>query len=75
VYCINCPAFRPYRIGLSWNCHISDDGAYYFDEKFVRGSEPQGSLSTTSSVVRGVNAFAAVTSGKINVSNEWGIAI
>ncbi|KAK2455267.1 dolichyl-diphosphooligosaccharide--protein glycosyltransferase subunit [Trifolium repens] len=47
-----------------------DDGAFYFDEKFVRGSEPQGSLSTTSSVVRGVNAFAAVTSGKINLSGD-----
>ncbi|PNY10772.1 dolichyl-diphosphooligosaccharide-protein glycosyltransferase, partial [Trifolium pratense] len=47
-----------------------DDGAFYFDEKFVRGSEPQGSLSTTSSVVRGVNAFAAVTSGKINLPGD-----
>nr|KYP37506.1 Dolichyl-diphosphooligosaccharide--protein glycosyltransferase subunit 2 [Cajanus cajan] len=44
-----------------------DDGTFYFDEKFVGGREHQGSLSTTSSVVRGVTAFAAVTSGKINV--------
>lgn len=44
-----------------------DDGAFYFDEKSVKGSEHQGSLSATSSVVRGVAAFAAVTSGKINL--------
>ncbi|KAI5394868.1 dolichyl-diphosphooligosaccharide--protein glycosyltransferase subunit 2 [Lathyrus oleraceus] len=47
-----------------------DDGAFYFDEKSVRGSEHQGSLSTTSSVVRGVAAFAAVTSGKINLPGD-----
>ncbi|KEH42508.1 putative dolichyl-diphosphooligosaccharide--protein glycotransferase [Medicago truncatula] len=47
-----------------------DDGAFYFDEKTVRGSEHQGSLSATSSVVRGVTAFAAVTSGKINVPRD-----
>ncbi|KAL2321062.1 hypothetical protein Fmac_030031 [Flemingia macrophylla] len=47
-----------------------DDGTFYFDEKFVGGLEHQGSLSTTSSVVRGVTAFAAVTSGKINLPGD-----
>ncbi|KAH1258422.1 Dolichyl-diphosphooligosaccharide--protein glycosyltransferase subunit 2 [Glycine max] len=47
-----------------------DDGTFYFDEKFVGGREHQGSLSTTSSVVRGVTAFAAVTSGKINLPGD-----
>ncbi|XP_004495085.1 dolichyl-diphosphooligosaccharide--protein glycosyltransferase subunit 2-like isoform X2 [Cicer arietinum] len=47
-----------------------DDGAYYFDEKFVSGSEHQDSLSTTSSVVRGVTSFAAVTSGRINLPGD-----
>ncbi|TKY62345.1 Dolichyl-diphosphooligosaccharide--protein glycosyltransferase subunit 2 [Spatholobus suberectus] len=47
-----------------------DDGTFYFDEKFVVGREHQGSLSTTSSVVRGVTAFAAVTSGKINLPGD-----
>ncbi|XP_061367464.1 dolichyl-diphosphooligosaccharide--protein glycosyltransferase subunit 2 [Gastrolobium bilobum] len=47
-----------------------DDGTFYFDEKFVGGDEHRGSLSTTSSVVRGVTAFAAVTSGKINLSGD-----
>ncbi|OIW01682.1 hypothetical protein TanjilG_19790 [Lupinus angustifolius] len=44
-----------------------DDGTFYFDEKFVDGHEHQGTLSTTSSVVRGVTAFAAAIAGKINV--------
>ncbi|KAK7284129.1 hypothetical protein RJT34_18869 [Clitoria ternatea] len=47
-----------------------DDGSFYFDEKSVGGHEHHGSLSTTSSVVRGVTAFAAVTSGKINVPGD-----
>ncbi|TKY52750.1 Dolichyl-diphosphooligosaccharide-protein glycosyltransferase subunit 2 [Spatholobus suberectus] len=47
-----------------------DDGTFYFDEKFVGGHEQQGSLSTTSSVVRGVTAFASVTSGKINLPGD-----
>ncbi|KAF9686830.1 hypothetical protein SADUNF_Sadunf02G0030500 [Salix dunnii] len=45
-----------------------DDGAFYFDEKLVDAHEHQGPLSTTSSVVRGLTAFAAVTSGSLNVS-------
>ncbi|WVZ07533.1 hypothetical protein V8G54_020879 [Vigna mungo] len=44
-----------------------DDGTFYFDEKFVGGREHQGSLSTTSSVVRGVTTFASVISGKVNL--------
>jgi oligosaccharyltransferase complex subunit delta (ribophorin II) len=47
---------------------IVDDGAFYFDEKLVDAHEHQGPLSTTSSVVRGLTAFAAVTSGSLNVS-------
>ncbi|MED6206828.1 hypothetical protein PIB30_030389 [Stylosanthes scabra] len=47
-----------------------DDGTFYFDEKLVGGHEHQGSISTTSSVVRGVSAFAAVTSGKINLPGD-----
>ncbi|BAT85542.1 Dolichyl-diphosphooligosaccharide--protein glycosyltransferase subunit 2 [Vigna angularis] len=44
-----------------------DDGTFYFDEKFVGGREHQASLSTTSSVVRGVTTFASVISGKVNL--------
>ncbi|KAJ6920679.1 dolichyl-diphosphooligosaccharide--protein glycosyltransferase subunit 2-like [Populus alba x Populus x berolinensis] len=44
-----------------------DDGAFYFDEKLVGAREHQGALSTTSSVVRGLTAFAAVTSGSLNL--------
>ena len=47
---------------------VVDDGAFYFDEKLVDAHEHQGPLSTTSSVVRGLTAFAAVTSGSLNVS-------
>lgn len=47
-----------------------DDGTFYFDEKLISGHEHWGSLSTTASVVRGVTAFAAVTSGKINLSGD-----
>lgn len=49
-------------------CLNIDDGALFFDEKLVDASEHQGPLSTTLSVVRGVTAFAAVTSGRLNVS-------
>ncbi|KAL3592852.1 hypothetical protein D5086_011492 [Populus alba] len=44
-----------------------DDGAFYFDEKLVGAREHQGALSTTSSVVRGLTAFAAVASGSLNL--------
>ncbi|KAJ6392151.1 hypothetical protein OIU77_025998 [Salix suchowensis] len=44
-----------------------DDGAFYFDEKLVDAHEHQGPLSTTSSVVRGLTVFAAVTSGSLNL--------
>ncbi|CAJ1968186.1 unnamed protein product [Sphenostylis stenocarpa] len=47
-----------------------DDGSFYFEEKFVSGQEQHGSLSTTSSVVRGFTAFAAATSGKINLPGD-----
>ncbi|XP_048232538.1 dolichyl-diphosphooligosaccharide--protein glycosyltransferase subunit 2 isoform X2 [Ricinus communis] len=45
-----------------------DDGAFYFDEKHAQ--ENQGPLSTTSSVVRGLTAFADVTSGNLNLPSE-----
>lgn len=47
-----------------------DDGAMFFDEKVVDALEYQGPLSTTSSVVRGLVAFADVSSGKIAVSGD-----
>uniref|UniRef100_A0A1D1Z7Q7 Dolichyl-diphosphooligosaccharide--protein glycosyltransferase subunit 2 n=1 Tax=Anthurium amnicola TaxID=1678845 RepID=A0A1D1Z7Q7_9ARAE len=47
-----------------------DDGTLYFDEKKVDAREYRGPLSTTSSVVRGVAAFATVSSGKLNVPKD-----
>ncbi|XP_022728086.1 dolichyl-diphosphooligosaccharide--protein glycosyltransferase subunit 2-like [Durio zibethinus] len=47
-----------------------DDGALYFDDKLVDGREHQGPLSTTSSVVRGLTAFAAVTAGSLNIPGD-----
>ncbi|KAK8702031.1 hypothetical protein V6N13_020401 [Hibiscus sabdariffa] len=44
-----------------------DDGALYFDDKLVDGHDHQGPLATTSSVVRGLNAFAAVSDGSLNL--------
>lgn len=63
-----------YPFGLRWTCClISDDGTFYFDEKIVGGREYQGSLSTTASVVRGLTAFSATTSEKLNVRGACGI--
>lgn len=57
----------------SW--HNADDGTLYFDEKHIDGSEYEGPLATTASVVRGVASFAAVVSGKLNVGfNELQIS-
>ncbi|KAJ7972635.1 dolichyl-diphosphooligosaccharide--protein glycosyltransferase subunit 2-like [Quillaja saponaria] len=47
-----------------------DDGTFYFDEKTVGPSEQQGPLLTTASVVRGLTAFAAVTSERIKLSED-----
>ncbi|XP_038693279.1 dolichyl-diphosphooligosaccharide--protein glycosyltransferase subunit 2-like isoform X1 [Tripterygium wilfordii] len=47
-----------------------DDGAFYFDEKVVDALEHKGPLSTTYSVVRGLTAFAAVTSGSLNLPKD-----
>ncbi|XWS76238.1 hypothetical protein CRYUN_Cryun01aG0158200 [Craigia yunnanensis] len=47
-----------------------DDGALYFDDKLVDGREHQGPLSTTSSVVRGLTAFAEVTAGSLNLPGD-----
>ncbi|XP_021279531.1 dolichyl-diphosphooligosaccharide--protein glycosyltransferase subunit 2 isoform X1 [Herrania umbratica] len=47
-----------------------DVGALYFDDKLVDGREHQGPLSTTSSVVRGLTALAAVTAGSVNLPGD-----
>ncbi|XP_010529362.1 PREDICTED: dolichyl-diphosphooligosaccharide--protein glycosyltransferase subunit 2-like [Tarenaya hassleriana] len=47
-----------------------DDGALYFDEKFIEAQENQGPLSTTASVVRGLAAFAATTSAKLDLPGD-----
>ncbi|KAM1795633.1 hypothetical protein ACFX11_035958 [Malus domestica] len=47
-----------------------DDGTIYFDEKVVDLREHQSPLSTTASVVRGLTAFATVTSGNIKVPGD-----
>ncbi|KAJ9696950.1 hypothetical protein PVL29_008941 [Vitis rotundifolia] len=46
------------------------DGAFYFDEKIVDAREQHGPLSTTASVVRGLTAFADVTSGSLNIPGD-----
>ncbi|KAK5784030.1 hypothetical protein PVK06_038548 [Gossypium arboreum] len=47
-----------------------DDGALYFDDKLVDGHDHQGPLATTSSVVRGLTAFAAVTDERLNIPSN-----
>uniref|UniRef100_A0A2P2LYJ5 Dolichyl-diphosphooligosaccharide--protein glycosyltransferase subunit 2 n=3 Tax=Rhizophora mucronata TaxID=61149 RepID=A0A2P2LYJ5_RHIMU len=47
-----------------------DNGALYFDEKLVDAHEHRGPLSTTSSVVRGLTAFASVTSGGLHIPGD-----
>ncbi|KAI3889283.1 hypothetical protein MKW92_005737 [Papaver armeniacum] len=47
-----------------------DDGASYFNEKLTDAREDQGPISTSSSVVRGLAAFASVSTGKINLSGD-----
>lgn len=47
--------------------HIPDDGAYYFEEKLLDASGQHGPLSASSSVVRGLTAFATATSTSLNV--------
>ncbi|KAL3849975.1 hypothetical protein ACJIZ3_011857 [Penstemon smallii] len=47
-----------------------EDGACYFDEKLVDASRHQGPLSASSSVVRGITAFAATTSESLNLPGE-----
>ncbi|GKV01830.1 hypothetical protein SLEP1_g14348 [Rubroshorea leprosula] len=46
------------------------NGASYFDEKLIDSHENQGSISTTSSVVRGITAFAAVTEESLNLPGD-----
>ncbi|XP_044493602.1 dolichyl-diphosphooligosaccharide--protein glycosyltransferase subunit 2-like isoform X1 [Mangifera indica] len=47
-----------------------DDGAFYFDENGVITREQLGPLSITSSVVRGLTAFAAVTTGSFDLPGD-----
>ncbi|KAL0435585.1 UNVERIFIED_CONTAM: Dolichyl-diphosphooligosaccharide--protein glycosyltransferase subunit [Sesamum radiatum] len=47
-----------------------DDGTCYFDEKLVDARGHQGPLSASASVVRGITAFAAVTSESLNLPGE-----
>lgn len=48
---------------------ILDDGTLYFDEKRIDAKDHMGPLFTSSYVVRGFTTYAAVASGKINVSS------
>ncbi|KAE8709373.1 Dolichyl-diphosphooligosaccharide--protein glycosyltransferase subunit 2 [Hibiscus syriacus] len=52
------------------NIEKYDDGTLYFDDKLVDGYEYQAPLSTTSSVLRGLTAFAAATTGNINIPGD-----
>ncbi|KAL5697327.1 hypothetical protein ACHQM5_030814 [Ranunculus cassubicifolius] len=47
-----------------------DDGSFYFEERLVEAAEHHGALATTSSVVRGLTAFAAVIPGKLDISGD-----
>ncbi|KAJ0970463.1 hypothetical protein J5N97_023340 [Dioscorea zingiberensis] len=47
-----------------------DDGSLFFDEKHVDTSEYKGPITTTSSVVRGVTAFATVAPGRLNIPGD-----
>ncbi|KAI3449788.1 hypothetical protein Pfo_006453 [Paulownia fortunei] len=47
-----------------------DDGTCYFDEKLVDARGHQGPLSASASVVRGITAFAAVTTESLNLPGE-----
>ncbi|KAK8658613.1 hypothetical protein V6N13_036816 [Hibiscus sabdariffa] len=47
-----------------------DDGTLYFNDKLVDGHDYQGPLSTTSSVLRGLTAFAASTTGNLNLPGD-----
>ncbi|KAI3742684.1 hypothetical protein L1987_60377 [Smallanthus sonchifolius] len=46
-----------------------DDGAYYFDDRFVDASGHQGPVSATSSVARGLTTLAS-TSGSLNIPGD-----
>lgn len=48
-------------------CHVTDDGAYYFDEKLVDAHGHQSPLSASSAVVRGITAFATASDEDLNV--------
>lgn len=46
---------------------ITDDGAYYFDEKLVDAQGHQGPLAASSAVVCGITSFATVSAENLNV--------
>ncbi|KAK6937759.1 Dolichyl-diphosphooligosaccharide--protein glycosyltransferase subunit Swp1, partial [Dillenia turbinata] len=52
-----------------------DDGSLYFDEKTVDAHEYQGPIFVTSSVIRGVTAFAAVVSGSLKLPGDNMVSI
>ncbi|KAL6516182.1 hypothetical protein OROGR_019487 [Orobanche gracilis] len=47
-----------------------DDGTCYFDEKLVDARGHRGPLSASTSVVRGITAFAEVTNKNLNLPGE-----
>ncbi|KAJ6811501.1 dolichyl-diphosphooligosaccharide--protein glycosyltransferase subunit 2-like [Iris pallida] len=47
-----------------------NDGTFYFDEKHFDVKDYKGPLISTSSVVRGLTAFASVSSGKLNIPGD-----
>lgn len=53
---------------IELTCQTVDDGSFYFDEKIVDAHKHRGPLATSASVVRGLTAFADITSGSLNVS-------
>lgn len=62
------PTNTKYNEWILSNGIFADDGTFYFDEKHVDAAEYKGPITTSASVVRGVTSFAAVASGKLNVS-------
>lgn len=66
-----CSSLKLVLTHLFFCLSFIDDGVLYFDEKLVDAKYNYGPLSTTSSVIRGVVAFIAVTPGKLNVSPNF----
>nr|KJB09974.1 hypothetical protein B456_001G179000 [Gossypium raimondii] len=70
AYCWQISTLKNDIIKLFDSIEKYDDGALYFDDKLVDGHEYQGPLSTTSSVLRGLTAFAAVTAENLNLPGD-----